>query len=176
MPEEYVFTGASMNGSSSANADDLVETSRDLALGQAQHHPVDEHVLATGDLGVEAGAELDERGHAPGHAHDTGGRLADARDQLQHRALAGAVSADDAERPAGSHVERHAVERLEHFIGSHLTEDATREQRALQGAEMFSPAVPAIHLVHVADFDGVHTSSANVSRSRSNTTSQAPAP
>ena len=41
--------------------DDLVEAARDLLLGQAEHDPVDEDVLAAGDLGVKAGAELDER-------------------------------------------------------------------------------------------------------------------
>ena len=41
--------------------DDLVEALLDLALRQAEHDAVDEDVLAAGDLGVEAGAELDQR-------------------------------------------------------------------------------------------------------------------
>ena len=41
--------------------DDLVEAALDLPLGEAEHDAVDEDVLAAGDLGVEAGAELDQR-------------------------------------------------------------------------------------------------------------------
>ena len=40
--------------------DDLVEPPRHLFLRQPEHDAVDEDVLAPGDLGVEAGAELDE--------------------------------------------------------------------------------------------------------------------
>ena len=40
---------------------DLVEARGDLALRQAEHHAVDEDVLASGDLRVESGAQLDER-------------------------------------------------------------------------------------------------------------------
>ena len=38
-----------------------VEPRRGLAPGEAHHHPVERHVLAGGQLGVEADAELDER-------------------------------------------------------------------------------------------------------------------
>src|SRR4029079_5434248 len=73
--------------------DDLVEALLNLPLGQAEHDAVDEHVLAAGDLGVEAGAELDERRNSPGDADRSAGRLGDAGDELQRGALAGAVAA-----------------------------------------------------------------------------------
>ena len=41
--------------------DDLVEALLDLLLREAEHDAVDEDVLAAGDLGVEAGAQLDQR-------------------------------------------------------------------------------------------------------------------
>ena len=41
--------------------DNLVEAVGDFALGQAEHDAVDEYVLAAGDLGMEAGTELDQR-------------------------------------------------------------------------------------------------------------------
>ena len=44
--------------------DDLVEAPRDFLLRQPEHDAVDEDVLAAGDLGMEAGAELDQRGDA----------------------------------------------------------------------------------------------------------------
>ena len=53
-----------MNSLQLGEVDDLVEALLDLALGQAEHDAVDEDVLAAGDLGMEAGAELDQRGDA----------------------------------------------------------------------------------------------------------------
>ena len=50
-----------MNSSQLGELDDLVEAPRDLPLRQAEHDAVDEDVLAAGDLGMEAGAELDQR-------------------------------------------------------------------------------------------------------------------
>ena len=82
--------------------DDLVEAARDLPLREAEHDPVDEDVLAAGDLRVEPGAELDERGDAAVHRDRALGRLGDAGHELEHRALARPVAADDAvgRRPA----------------------------------------------------------------------------
>ena len=76
--------------------DDVVEAIVNLTLGQAQHDPVDEHVLAPGDFGMESGAELDERGDPPIDPHAARRRLRDAGDQLERRALPRAVPADDA--------------------------------------------------------------------------------
>ena len=80
--------------------DDLVEALVIFRLGQAEHDAVDEDVLAPGDLGMEAGAELDQRRDPSVHLDRAVGRLGDARDELQQRALAGSVAADDAERAA----------------------------------------------------------------------------
>ena len=45
--------------------DDFVEARAAISrLRQAEHDAVDEDVLASGDLGMKAGAELDERGDA----------------------------------------------------------------------------------------------------------------
>src|SRR5919109_3047686 len=41
--------------------DNLLKAARDLLLREPQHDAVDEHVLAAGDLGMEPGAQLDER-------------------------------------------------------------------------------------------------------------------
>ena len=51
-----------MNSRSSANSTISSKRCCDLALGQAEHDAVDEDVLAAGDLRMEAGAELDQRG------------------------------------------------------------------------------------------------------------------
>ena len=80
MPDEYVFTGASMNSSQLGELDDLVEAPRDLALRKPEHDAVDEDVLAAGNLGMESGAELDERGDPPVDRHGARRRLGDAGD------------------------------------------------------------------------------------------------
>ena len=113
MPDEYVFTGASMNSLQLGELDDLVEALCDLALGQAEHDAVDEDVLAAGDLRMEAGAELDQRRDAAVDRHRAARRLRDAGDQLERRALAGSVAADDAVGAPLRHRERDVCQRRE---------------------------------------------------------------
>ena len=50
-----------MNSAQLGELDDLVEALLNLALRHAEHDAVDEDVLAAGDLGMKAGAELDQR-------------------------------------------------------------------------------------------------------------------
>jgi hypothetical protein len=69
----------------------------DLPLAQAQDGAVEEDVLAAGQLGMEAGADFQQRGDSPAQDGLSGGRVGDARQDLEQRALAGAVGADDAE-------------------------------------------------------------------------------
>ena len=77
-----------------------VEPAPRLAPAQAHHHAVEHDVLARGQLGVEADAELDERRQPPGHADAPGVGAVDARHDLQQRALARAVAPDDPEELA----------------------------------------------------------------------------
>ena len=77
---------------------------------EPHHHAVEDDVLARGELEVEADAELDERRQPPGHADPAAIGLVDARHDLQQRALAGAVAADDPEELALVDVERHVAE------------------------------------------------------------------
>src|SRR5262249_8698477 len=55
---------------------------------------VEEDVLAPGQVGMEARAELEQRADAAAHDHLPGRRLDDPRDQAKERRLAGAVAAD----------------------------------------------------------------------------------
>ncbi len=87
--------------------------------------------------------------------------------QLQGRALAGAVPADDAEGPALGDRERHAPQRRKLLVGLQVLDEAPLEQGALERRELFSLRVAAVHLRDVDELDRVHTSSANESRSRS---------
>ena len=78
---------------------------------------VQKDVLAPGQLGVEPGAQLQQRRHAAAHADPARGRAQHAGDHLQQRALARAVVADDAEHLAAPHVEGHAAQRPELVVG-----------------------------------------------------------
>ena len=77
--------------------DDLVELPVDLAAAHAQDRAVEVDVLAAGQLGVEAGADLQQAADAAAELDLAGRRLGDPREDLQQRALAGAVAADDAD-------------------------------------------------------------------------------
>ena len=105
---------------------------------------------------MEPGAKLDERRYPAIDAHRAGRRLSDARDQLQHRALAGSVAPDDAEGLSLRDVERHALQCLEHRVGTQVAQHAARQQRALQRRELLPAPVAAVDLVNVARLDRVH--------------------
>ena len=93
--------------------DDLVEASARLAPRQAEHDRVDQHVVASGQLGVEADAQLDERGQPPAHADLAGIDRVDAGEALEQRALAAAVAPHDAEELAALDLEAHVLEGRE---------------------------------------------------------------
>ena len=80
--------------------DDLVELARDLGARHAEDGAVEVDVLAAGQLGVKAGADFEQaRRRGRGSSTRPSRRLGDARQDLQQRALAGAVAADDADAP-----------------------------------------------------------------------------
>ena len=119
--------------------------------------------------GMEAGAELDERRDPALDVHGAARRLGDAGDELQRRALARSVPADDAEGRALRHAERHVLQRGKRLARPQVAQDAALQQRALQRREL-PAAVAAVDLRDVRELDrGGHTASANESRSRSNT-------
>src|SRR3954453_10080429 len=77
--------------------DDVVEVLLDLLAGDAEEGRVDVDVLPAGEIRVEAGAELQQRGEAALRAHLPGARLEDAGDALEQGRLARAVVPEDAD-------------------------------------------------------------------------------
>ncbi len=77
--------------------DDLVELPFDFRPLHAEDRAVQEDVLAAGQLGMEAGADFEERSDAADDARAAARRRRDARQNLQQRRLARAVAADDAD-------------------------------------------------------------------------------
>src|SRR5439155_3678587 len=77
--------------------DDLVEVLRRLLARETENRRIEKHVLAAGEVAVEAGAELQEGGKAAATLHETLGGRENAADQLEQRRLARPVGTDQAE-------------------------------------------------------------------------------
>ena len=96
-----------------AELDDLVEQPVGLGLGHAEQGRVEIDVLASGQLAVEARAELEEGGDAAVDLDLAGRRTQDAREDLEQRALAGPVGAGEPHRLAAVDDEVDVAQRPE---------------------------------------------------------------
>src|SRR5207253_11232503 len=85
--------------------DDLAKMLVDVAAAEAVDRRAQVDVLDTGELRMEAGADLDQRADAPADLDRTAAGREHPGDQLQQGRLAGPVLTDDAEGLAGSDVE-----------------------------------------------------------------------
>src|SRR5262249_44910693 len=74
---------------------------------------VEKDVFAAGEFGVESGSKFEEGGDAAGGFDEAFGGLQDAGDDLEQRALAASVGADETERFAPLDVEGDVAERPE---------------------------------------------------------------
>src|SRR5262249_4836964 len=81
--------------------DDLREVLVDVATAQPMYRRAQVDVLYAGELGMEAGANLDKRADATADFDGAAAGREDPRNELQQRGLARAVLADDPERLAG---------------------------------------------------------------------------
>src|ERR1051325_5941128 len=87
-----------------------VELLGDLSSQHAENRTVQINVLAPGKLRMKTGADFYQRGK-PAVDHDFAGtRSRNSGEQLEDRALAGAVVTDDAERFRSLHVETYILE------------------------------------------------------------------
>ena len=73
---------------------------------------------------MKATPNLKQRVHGARHVERAARRLRHAADQLQERALAGAISADDGHLLAARDLERDAVERRDFSPGPRAAEQA----------------------------------------------------
>ena len=105
-------------------------------------------VLPTGEFGIEAASKLQQRGDSALDLNFSLRRRERAGDQLEERALARSVAADDAEPLAGPHIERDVSERPEVLS---VVASQSREEHLLQTILRLS--VDAIQLANVANAD-----------------------
>ena len=90
--------------------DDLVEALADVLPPQALDRPVQVDVLAAAEVGVEAGAELQQRADPALRPHPARRRLDDPRDDPEQRRLSRAVAADEADGLTARDVERDVLQ------------------------------------------------------------------
>ena len=109
--------------------DDLVQVLADRRLLQPEDRPVQEDVLAPGELGLEAGAELEQRGDAAADGGAPAGRAEDPGDDPQERRLAGAVAPDEPDRLARLDREGDVLQRLHLACGDAAARDDELLQR-----------------------------------------------
>ena len=95
-----------MNCSTSEKATISSNLRVDLRPLHAQDGAVQVDVLPPGQLGVEAGAHLQQRAHPPVDLGIPLGRLGDPGEDLQQRALPGPVAPDDPQHLAVLDLER----------------------------------------------------------------------
>ena len=93
--------------------DDFIELLADFPLRHAEDGAVEEDVLPSGELRMEAGADLEQARNASPQRDPPLRRLGDAAQNLEQRAFSGAVAADDAENLALLDLEAHILERPE---------------------------------------------------------------
>ena len=115
--------------------DDLVELRADLRPPHAEDGAVEVDVLGAGQLGMESGADLQQRADAAADLGGAGRGMADPGEQLEQRALAGAVGSDDAEDLASGHVEAHVPDGPDRvrLVAVTLGAGATRPDRPRHG-------------------------------------------
>ena len=110
IPDEYHFTGVSMNCRTPANS-----TMRSSFAAISRRRipriaPLRKTFSRPVSSGWNPGPDFDQRGD-PAVNHDAPARRRrDAREQFEQRALAGAVAADHADRRSAEHVEAHILQ------------------------------------------------------------------
>jgi hypothetical protein len=95
---------------------DLVEFAADLGTGHAEDRAIDEDVLAASKLGMKSRAHLEQAGDPAVQRDAALGRLGDAAENLQQRALARPVPADDADDIPLEDVDINILEGPEMFV------------------------------------------------------------
>lgn len=97
--------------------DDLVEFADDFGFAHAEDGSAEEDVFAAGELRMEAGADFEKAGDAAVEFGVSHGGAGDAREQLEQRGFAGAVSADQADDFALLDFEGNVADGPDDFAG-----------------------------------------------------------
>ena len=97
--------------------DDLVELGRDFSPGHAEDGAIHVNIIPTGQVGVEAGADLQEAADAAIDLDATGAGSSDAGDELQEGGFAGAIGPDNPDGLSLLDVEGDVLQGVEEVGG-----------------------------------------------------------
>ncbi len=149
--------------------EDLVHPALDLRPGEPEQHAVDDDVLAPGDLGVKARAQLDQCRHPPADLHAPLSRPEDPADHLERSGLPRSVGPDQRHGLAGRHRQVEVVERGEPLARPQAAQQVSVQQRTLETVQPALSPEPAVNLAHAVEDDAAfHTASTSESRNRRN--------
>src|SRR4051812_22963721 len=95
--------------------DDLVKFLGNLASRHPKDRTIQKDIFASGEFGVKACPDLQETPDAPAQSDPSLGRLGDATEDFQKRALPSPVAADDAQNLALLNLKTHIFECPEFF-------------------------------------------------------------
>jgi len=109
VPRDRIMVGNPDN----ADASDDIRLSYIRYQAHAEDCGAQEDVLATSQLRMKAGPDLDQRREAAVDSHTAAGRRGDAGQELEQRALASAVPPDDADRCATVRIKSDVFQRPE---------------------------------------------------------------
>jgi hypothetical protein len=132
---------------------DAVEAGGNLAAAHAEDGAAEEDVLTAGQLRMEPGADLDHGGDLPGEGDRALGGCGDPPEQLEQRALSGAVPPDDADGFAAADLEGDVAKSPELLVGGTAAEEAGETRRA---AAARTPDVIALGHLLAPDVDRAH--------------------
>src|SRR4051812_12930919 len=136
----------------SRERDDLVELLADGRAWEAVNRAVEVDVLAASHVGMEAGAELQQRADAASHGDAAARRLHDSGEEAEERRLPGAVATDERECAPRLDVERDVAEGP-HIRSARLS---AREEEVLQRAALARIDAEAPRRVLDRDLAGRH--------------------
>ena len=112
----------------------VVEAARNLCSLHAQNGAIQKDVLAPRQLRMKARANFEQAAHPAANLRAAFGRLRDAREDLQERALTGAVVADHPEHLAGGHLQRHVAQCPDRVVDRPGAAGSQPAQRSGDGA------------------------------------------
>ena len=147
---------------------DFIELSIDLGPFHPEDGAVQVDVLAAGQLGMEACSDLEKGAHPAVDASFALGRLGDARQDLQERALPGAVLPDDPQHISLVDVEIDVAQRPDGIapigLGAIPQAAESSSNGVTQGAIAGRHTADSVLFAQIAygDSQVTHTMSANV--------------
>ena len=124
--------------------EDRVQALTRLLFAEAEQGRVQKHVLETGELRIEAAAQLQQRRHAAPGAHTPLRGGEGAADQLQQGAFAAAIATDDRQGFTACAGKTHGAERPElAVVGPPASPECLLEPRLRAVVETEALAKPA---------------------------------